>query len=115
MPNKEQSCSAETNSSTTSHETPCILHDPEVHYLVHKSMPLVPVLTHINLVHDFSSSFFKTYVNIILPSIPTSSKQLFPSGLTPKSCMHFSYHSHVPDTLTISSSLLEHLRLYGED
>jgi hypothetical protein len=108
MPNKERSRSAETKSSTANHEIPWVLHNPEVHYLIHNSMPLVPVLTHMNPVHAFLSSFFKTYVNIILPSIPSSPKQFFPSGLTTKPCMHFSYHSHVPDTLTISYSLHEH-------
>jgi hypothetical protein len=92
MTNNEQSHSSETNSSTASHEIPWILHNPKFHYHVHKSMPLVLVLTHMNPVHVFPSYFFKIYGNIVLPSIPSSSKQFFPSGLTIKLCRHFSYH-----------------------
>jgi len=42
------------------------LWNPEVHYRVHESLPLVPLLRHINLVHASLSYFSKIRFNIIV-------------------------------------------------
>jgi hypothetical protein len=59
--------------------------EPKVHYRVHNSSPLVPILSHINLFHVLPSYVFKIYLNNIL-------RLGFPSGLficfPSKSSMH---------------------------
>jgi len=75
----------------------------KVHYRVHNSTPLVPILSLTNPVYDLRSCFFKIYFNI-LPSTPTSSKWhvsfTFPhqysviTSLLPHTC-HMSSQSHL--------------------
>jgi len=45
-----------------------------IHYIVHDSRPLVPVLSMTNLSHAWPSYFFKVYFSIISPSVFKSSK-----------------------------------------
>jgi hypothetical protein len=70
----EQSTTSETNRFSDSYETPCILWNPKVHYPTHKSPPPVPILRHTDPVHTPTSHFFKIHLNIILSSMPGSSK-----------------------------------------
>jgi hypothetical protein len=60
----------EAISHWSAEEFPSILWNPKFHYRVHNSMPLVPFLCQISLVHTTLSYFCKIHLNIILP--PTS-------------------------------------------
>ena len=86
----EHSPSSEANCSLPSQEIPLIVRNPEVHYCVHKNLPLVPILSQIKPVHFPTFYFLKTHFNVILPSMrrsPTWSPCLrFP----PQTFMHLS-------------------------
>jgi hypothetical protein len=49
-----------------------LLWDPKVHYHFHRSIPLVPVLSHTTPVPSFPVYFFKIHSNIIVSSVPKS-------------------------------------------
>jgi hypothetical protein len=78
----ELSPSWETANCAATQELPSILRNPKVHHRVHKSPPLVPILSQIDPVHTTPSYLTKIYFNIVRP--PTSwSSYLFLSFWLP--------------------------------
>jgi hypothetical protein len=90
-------------------EIPNILWNPKVHYRVHKSPPLVPIVRQMNLVHT-PRIIFNVHVDSILPSISRSVYGSLSFGFSYlKLCIHFSSHAcYVP-----CLSHLHYLRLLG--
>jgi len=69
----EQSPYQEINGRSGSQEILCLRY-PNVHYRVHKSLPLDPILSRMNPVHILTPFFFKINFNIIPTSKPRSPK-----------------------------------------
>ena len=71
----EQSSSWEANQFSASQEIPRILWNPKVHYCIHRSLPPVPILSHLDPFHASTSHMLKIHFNIILPSTSGASKR----------------------------------------
>ena len=93
----EQSSSWETNRLSVTQEILGILWNPTVHYLVHNSLPLVPVLSHLNSLNALPCGAYKIHFNV-LSSIAVSSKLSF----------HCSFHHQNP-AFPIRSTCPTHL------
>ena len=70
----EQSSSWEANRFSASQEIPRIIWNPYFRYLIHKLPTPVPILIQLDPVHNLTSHFLKSHLNIILPSTPWSPK-----------------------------------------
>jgi hypothetical protein len=75
-----QSLSWEDSDYSASQEISCLLRNKKSHSDFHKSPLLVPVLSHMNLVHALILYFFKIHLNIILPSKSRSENDISSSG-----------------------------------
>jgi hypothetical protein len=73
---------SEANNHSASQKITSLLWNPTrtAYYHVHKSPPLVSVLSQISPVHVVTPSFFKIHFTIVLPSNPSEIK-LYVSGL----------------------------------
>jgi len=71
---------------------------PEVHYRVHKRIPLATSLIQMNSGHALPSYLFKIPFNIILQSSPTSPKLPLTSGRTTKTLYAYFCPSFDPNT-----------------
>jgi hypothetical protein len=85
-------------------ELPCILWTPKVHYRVHKSLPMVPILSQINPVHTIpaylrSILILSTHLRLGFPS------RLFPSGFPNNIQYTLRFSPCVLHALPIPSSL----------
>ena len=72
--NQSQLPSWEAVGSSPSREIPRILWNPKVHYCIHKSPTLVPILSQTNPAYAPPSPFLKFQFNTILPPAPRCSK-----------------------------------------
>jgi hypothetical protein len=99
-----QSTSWESNSHSASQEIPRLLWNPKVHYHVHKSTALVPILSKMNPVHDFPPYFPKIHPNIILPSTPMTSEWSLPFRFSDQNFLCISHFFQIRYTLYPSHS-----------
>ena len=103
----EHSSSWQANRFSASQE---IVLNPKVHYRIHKCLPPVPILSQFDPVHNPTSHFPKTHLNIILPSTPGPPKWSLSFTFPHKTPSRF----HHPDNTgeeyrSISSSLCSFL------
>jgi hypothetical protein len=80
----EQSPAYEIISPSASQEIPLLSWNLKVHYLDHKSPPLVTVLSLTSRAHTVTPHFFKIHTNIILHPCLHLPNDLLPSGYTIK-------------------------------
>jgi len=81
-------CVEESTSWETCQEIPCFLWNLKVHYCVHKSPLLVPILSQMNPLYAL---FLKLHFNITSHLFIDLPGGFFPSGFLTKLCMYFSW------------------------
>jgi len=86
----EQNASGKFKRSSTSTEIRRILWKPKEHYGIQYHLPPVSILRQNNSIHASPFHLYKIHFNIILPSIPKSSKYSLSSGVSTKVCLNLS-------------------------
>jgi hypothetical protein len=94
-PYGEQSPCWEANSFSASQEIPHTVWNPKVHHRVHKSPPLVSILSQISPVHSLFY-FLNIHFNIILHLRLGLLGGLFPSGFPTITLSPYPYVPHAP-------------------
>jgi len=80
-------------SHTSSQEILHLLWNLKFQYHVHKSLPLVQILSQMHPVHTFPYYFTKIHSNINLPSLPSSHKWSLPFRFSNQSTVYISHLS----------------------
>jgi len=93
----EQNPSSEDNSCSPSQEILFLVLNPNVCYSVHMRLPMDPILSQINSVHNLASSFLKFHLNIIFTATPTSPKWSLPFRFSNQNYICISHLSHACD------------------
>lgn len=85
-------------SSSPGQEIPQMLWNPKVHYRIHSSPILGPILSQINPGQAILPTFFQMQLKVIFPCMSRSRKQSLPSRFLTKTLDVFSYHHahHMP-------------------
>ena len=99
----EQSPSCEANQFSASQEIPHILWNPKAHYRSHKCPPPVSILSQHDPAHTPTSHLLKIHLNIILPSVPGSSKHPLFLRFTHQNPV---YSSTLPNNRYVSTHLI---------
>jgi hypothetical protein len=104
--------------SHSTQDLPSILWNPKVHYRLHKSLPLVPILSHIDQVHTTPSYLSKIHFNIDHPHSLLSSCHeggpLVPGGGVKRQGFEADYSLHlVPRSRMMELYLHFHTCLHG--
>jgi hypothetical protein len=89
----EQRPSWGANSHSASQEISRFLQNPKVHYRLHKSPPMVPILSKMHQLYNFPLCFLKTHTDIF-PSTPTSCEWFLPFRFTDNNFLCISHLCH---------------------